>query len=414
MMLSTVLTTLGSYLSNSFIVGDFMPALFFSVMNVLMGYWLSFALRRYLDGFLANSSVGQYAYGFCCFLIATAVLAYVLSSLSPKILEFLEGQWGDTWSSLLVAPQSLKFSRLNDELKWAVHERVFLEQDTPSWVKDLQTARAAGSNNHPGTNQVSENDPAALAIQHLWQSRSLGKPVAYDDLRNAFRRLKVSLEQNDAKVTSGTGLSLLDDLQQVFLKLVDYATQQAQTRHVDLVNQLNSRFGVQGVAPTAMGNIANTVQSYSVTRYEFNFEALWPRLQHCVQADQNMYGVLQDAKTKLEFLTVSCVLTFSWSWFWAVVLAIYGLLHDSWLWIPFVVVAIGGPLSAYGWYRVAVEQYRSLGYIFRSCVDLYRFSLLSDLAIPLPVDAEDEAVIWDYVNRWSTYGEKANFRYLHK
>src|SRR5256885_1760861 len=88
-----------------------------------------------------------------------------------------------------------------------------------------------------------------------------------------------------------------------------------------LLNQLHSSYGAEEVAPTKMGNIANTIQGYALRRYKCNLEVIWSNLQRIVQKDDKAQAALQEAKTQLDFLVACCWLTLLWALVWTVVFA---------------------------------------------------------------------------------------------
>src|SRR4029077_15682683 len=125
------------------------------------------------------------------------------------------------------------------------------------------------------------------------------------------------------------------------------ANQYAPSQYRSLVTRRQFEFGSLPLAPTRMGNVARSVQSYAVERYDFNFELFWSRLQLPAQKDKDFGALLQGAKTQLDFLVSCSALTFLWTLIWAI-----WLFASSGPVLAFVGVAILGPLAAYAWYRV--------------------------------------------------------------
>jgi hypothetical protein len=154
------------------------------------------------------------------------------------------------------------------------------------------------------------------------------------------------------------------------------------------------------VAPTAMGNVAQTMQAYAVTRYQLNLEKFWGDLQTTLQtSNRDFFGQLQDAKTQLDFL-VTCY------WLSSLVTLACGsiLLAKGQSAGLFLAVALGGPIGAYFFYLLAVKSYQSFAELVRIGVDLYRFQLLDSLHIARPRTARDERVIWSVLQRLSYLG----------
>jgi hypothetical protein len=171
-------------------------------------------------------------------------------------------------------------------------------------------------------------------------------------------------------------------------------------------NEFNSNFGIQELAPTKMGNVANSIQSYAVRRYHCNFEAIWSNVQRLVQKDDKAQASLQEAKTQLDFLVACCWLSLLSTALWAV---IFAMVEPSRF--GFLVTALVGPSIAYIWYRAAAEQYRSFADIAMTSLDAFRLDLLREMKLSAPTDVEEERYIWENIDRLSTYGEARNFRY---
>jgi hypothetical protein len=77
----------------------------------------------------------------------------------------------------------------------------------------------------------------------------------------------------------------------------------------------------------------------------------------------------------------------------------------------FLAAALGGPLLAYMWYRAAAEQYRSFADVLMTAFDTYRFQILTEMRLALPVDVEDERQTWERIDKLTTFGDVQNFQY---
>ena len=93
------------------------------------------------------------------------------------------------------------------------------------------------------------------------------------------------------------------------LTLFNYAGDECLARELALANELQARFGLGAVAPTALGNVGANMQSYAWTRYGLNLATFWSRLQPVLQKHQDFYAVLQEAKVQLDFLVASVFLS---------------------------------------------------------------------------------------------------------
>jgi hypothetical protein len=220
--------------------------------------------------------------------------------------------------------------------------------------------------------------------------------------------LDSALRENDYDDPLANDGGLLSDSFQKLLKLIDAVRIREDHNHIRLQTESYFSFGTQNLSPTSMGNIANTIQSYAVDRYNMNLAVFWSRLQHTVAADKDFSSKLEGVRTKLEFLIGCSGLTAIWGAIWAVV-----LLATGYEWIAFVCVACGGPLIAYSWYRVATEHYKAYADVLRTSVDLFRFGLLKDLHLSLPADVDAERTLWNELHELTAYYDLNNLRFEH-
>src|SRR5262249_13804957 len=132
------------------------------------------------------------------------------------------------------------------------------------------------------------------------------------------------------------------------------------------------------LALTTMGNIGQTIRSYAITRYNLDLEIFWSRLQNSIQGNTNYFGVLQDVKVQ-----VDCVVSLVW------LSALFSLVWTPWMLVQgafpeFAIAGAAGLLSLW-LYSLACSSYAVFADVMRSAVDLFRFKLLDDLHIALPV-----------------------------
>lgn len=406
-MLSTILTNLQTLISPSFVVANFFPTLVFWLMNAGMVYLFSPRFRDVILQLYAKGGIENSMWGVI-FLIGTAMTAYVLSALIPRTQALMEGKWWD-WAVHLFAPnQGRRLAEIDDRIQETAKYRTELESQSKDWQWLLQGAADFGNKHHTGHQNFGLHHPAAKAVSELIAGRNANKRLNLNALKKAVLLLGNELATNDyaAPLPDGT-----HPLELTFLHL-DQLLRDTQTRavheHIRLVTQRHFSYGTQNLAPTRMGNIANTVQSYAINRYNLNLEVFWSRLQHSLGADKDFNSKLETVRTKLEFLIGSSLLTAVWGLVWACVLLKWG--YD---WPEFVAISVGGPLAAYLWYLIATEHYRTYADVLRSSIDLFRLGLLRDLHLPLPADVVDERELWDQLNELTDYYDITNFHFEH-
>jgi hypothetical protein len=400
-MLSTFLSQLQSYFSKYFIIGSFCPMLAFAFVNGLAAYLLFGNWRRWVDANVLQSGVGHTTFITTSFVVAILLAAYVLSSLGTFLRRLLEGRFGLA-SKLFIPGQNRHRQRLINTLNEA-YIRIVDLQDAPRWELEMRNSRDEGRTLRRQTPFAEKSDKDSLEeeLRALERMRAKNEIIDADKLRELVEKMKTRLATYDVDASP-----IVERQHRRLGTLIDYAKERAKAHHSRLLNELHSNFGAEEVAPTKMGNVANTIQSYALRRYRCNFEAIWSNLQRVVQKDEKAQAALQEAKTQLDFLVACCWLTLLWAATWSVVL---GSITPSAK--AFVLVAIGGPILAYMWYRAAAEQYRSFADIAMTTLDAFRFDLLRELRLSAPTDVEEERYIWESFDQLTTYGADRNFRY---
>jgi hypothetical protein len=311
-------------------------------------------------------------------------------------------------SSVFVPAEALRYDRIEQELNAVIILRGTLDSFAASWKERLRAARIHGTQTSPNVNHYTgTTEPAAQQLHKLRELRRIHTLLQAPQLAAAVDALEQVLRQNDAN-TPVNGEFVLSNAQQELVLLIEGAVDHARSEHFRLANKREFNFGTQWLAPTMMGNIADTVQSYAANRYHFNLEIFWSRLQKTLQKDEKFYPVVQDAKTQFDFLIACAWLTLLWTAIWTIVLG-----SISYHYTVFLAVALGGPVLAYIWYRAAVAHYRAFTDVLRTAVDLFRFDLLKELRLAAPADVVDERALWAYLTALTAYGEEYNFRYEH-
>ncbi|MFN2407677.1 MAG: hypothetical protein ABR594_16635 [Pyrinomonadaceae bacterium] len=401
-MLSTFLSQLQSYFSKYFVIGTFFPVLCFAFFNGLTGYLIWPQFRAWVDTNAVKGGISQGAFLFTSITIGVLLFAYVWSSLSTFLRQVLEGDWGEFLSNLFVPPQKRRREALIKALKQALVELTDFREE-PEWRKSMVAARNAGIDKNPNKQtRKPANDPFEKKLDKFEEEESKNNVISAEDLRQAVVELSELLKKQNVDEDL-----YLDKYQRRLLAVIEYAGDRVQARYVQGLNELHTSFGSNEIEPTKMGNIARTIQSYALRRYQCNLEAIWSNLQRVVQKDEKAHAALMEAKTQLDFLVSCCWLTLLWSIIWAVVFvrpvpSRYGFLG----------AAVGGPLLAYMWYRIAAEQYRSFADVAMTTLDVFRFALLEQMRLGTPYDVEDERFIWRSLDQLTTFEEPKNFRYI--
>jgi len=398
--LSSVFTNLTKSFSSSFLLAGVFPSISFLIFNVAMTSLLSRSFRKQTVFLWQETTVAKAAFMAAITSIVVLTLAYSLTALATRLRKVLEGDWPPLFSRLrerCVQTQSANRAKIDEQIR-KIYQYRRIEEDTDAWTEDLIKARQLGVRYRPG--QVRPTG-AVDPIQDLKAARDKYELISNTDVSKAVRRVQNLLLSYDAEADAG-----LDQIQVNLNELIDYALARAQQEHFQLFNFLQLNYGSGIIAPTQMGNIAASIQAYAVKRYNFNLEIFWSSLQRCILQDKEFSPVLEDAKTRLDFLIVSFWLTIGFVFSWGILLPFLG----HWM-AMFVILVVAGPALAYLWHRAAVEQYRAFADAIKTGIDLFRIDLLDSLHVRRPIDFLDEQDMWRYLNGMTEYGEEGNFRF---
>ncbi|QIE27993.1 hypothetical protein SBC1_61050 (plasmid) [Caballeronia sp. SBC1] len=405
-MFGSLLNNIVSVFSKNFLIASFLPVLAFTFMNGAALYVLFEPWHQWGDQHVIQvKGVGDVAFLTGVLAIALIVLSYLVSSITNSLRRIMEGNWPEWIAHLFSPAQERRLSVIEGRIAEAVvvHEEIESRFET---VKDrLIKARKEGEKK----STCYQGDPKLeQMIDELQRMRSQNRLLDTQTLFQAVSRLEYFLQENNVSALPPAKRSLSLCHMQIH-DLMAFGLEQAELEYVRLQNVRNSNFGTF-LAPTRMGNIANSIQAYAERRYRCNLDSVVSNLQWCIQQSPKGYSVLQDAKMQLDFLIICSWLTLVWTLIW---LFILGILFPSAGW--FLLVALAGPVISYGWYIAAAEQYRAFNDVLSTSLDIYRFDLLKALHMPMPSDVEEERLVWGQLDRLADTegGERHNFRFEH-
>lgn len=158
-------------------------------------------------------------------------------------------------------------------------------------------------------------------------------------------------------------------------------------------------------APTRLGNVLRSAESYSMDRYGLDSVRLWPRLFHLIPAE--LRTSMAEARTSMEFLLVIAFLA-----------ALYVPLASIYLLVVagpepwFFADLLGGTAVAFVAYWGALTPTAVYGNHVRAAVDLHRLDLLEGVRAPVPATADEERRTWNEVSRWLELGDQPTFRFV--
>jgi len=401
-MLGTLLEKLGTLLPKNFIIANLFPMLLFAAVNGVMLYRFSDSFRYAAQRYFTMNAGEQALIGFPI-LIAITLAAYIFSTLNLLQREILEGQYlPNPLRSALTSGQRQRADDTDDEILGVRKLRRGLKKLKA--MERLSAARDIG-NKQQTLCDYSKKSEAAIAIGDLAKKRMRHQIIGLEALDHAIVLLEQQLSRCPVDVLNA-GLPdinnkvLLDQDGEKLLKCVAYVESRVENDYVALFNKREFNYSSFRLAPTAMGNIAESVRGYALSRYAMNLDAFWSRLEKILIGDEKFYSSLVNTKTQLDFLISLFWLTVSFTSIWTV-----GLLYLRRSVTAFLLVAVGGPVLSILWYKIALQNYRAFADICRTSVDLYRFQLLDLLHIERPKGNLQEQETWINVNAMIGYGE---------
>ena len=448
-LLNSIQTTLGS---RGFLVGNVFPLTVFVIVNGLLVAETWPPLKNWIA---ALDGKEQTLLGTAS-LAGIIVASYALSAVASAILETFEGRhWPITWfRGGLHRVQLAKLRQLDDGHDTCVHnlDDVIEAIDgnpggTPpvqSSISALETARrigqATGQCRYPATvwerwlweyarrrKNADRPDVGIAEMNAVRRRRESGREIPRDVLRAAVDKLVPVLEANDADgaVTAPVCKRALDADYEYLKEAMYFSRDRYRAERIRLYNLRQFRYPVKAnaevrasaitLAPTTLGNISLTMRSYAQKYYGFDLDVLWTRLQNALRSSDAFFTGLQDAKVQLDFFVTCAWLAWlsTFAWLTAELLVLRSLKG-------FIIAGVVGPLVAFGAYTLACRAYSVFADVMRTGVDLFRFKLLSDLHLPLPLGLEEERVAWrnlasvmGYLNLEKPDGTKISMTYKH-
>lgn len=397
-----IVGTIDSWLGRSFLLARFFPWLLFALANLGVAALEFPGVRVWALAAFRAESLTERALDAALLLSAVAVVAYTLSPATQAVTRLLEGEGLPRW---IVEPLLLFQSRERERL----FERgeVFFQRRTAlraamSVEGRLGRARAGGVALAAITD-VAAIDAASAAVERLQARRYLHRHIDAGDLGRTVELVAVALARNCAELVMLQPPASAEDYEQaarlhrlskLLLDVIaPYAKHVAEGQEGRALDARQNLYGIAELAPTRLGNDVAALRSYCSTRYGFDFDFLWPRLQLALR-DQKLADALRTSQIQVDFSILCLTLSTLFVVGWFVVLALWGQSLATLL----VVAGVGPPLIGV-WLWMVHESYAAYAEVARSTVDLARFDLLSALRRDLPATLDEERVTWDAVAR---------------
>jgi|SRR5688572_6343100 len=416
-MLDTVLEKLGGLLPKNFLIAAFFPVLLFAGANGVMLYLVRPNFRNWVVEYLDLNPVRQAYYAFPI-LIVIAAAAYVFSMLNLPLRRILEGvppfvslKQKSEFMQPLSRQQRTKLDRLEKTLKDHKRKWWMMKRQEQGWYQSLTDAYRKGIGQTARCSYTDETE-AARKLDSLMDRRAANDLIEVTEITESVSSLgqelaKCNLNARDVKDQEDyNNKQSLDSAHTTMRELINYAVNRVEDEYAEYYNHREYHYSRYRIAPTTMGNVAESVRGYALSRYGMNLDPLWIRVQTLVQQDKDFYASLQDAKTQLDFLVSLCWLTIIFTAFWLVY-----LISARQRLALFLLIGVLGPTLAFMWYAIAVQNYLAFADVLRTALDLYRFKLLDVLHIARPRNSDEEREIWSQINHAIGFGEGTTIVY---
>ena len=390
-MLGTLIDKLSALLSKGVFVASFLPLLAFLVGNAAL---LAVADRPFRAWIVAHRTSPEFISGA---VIAFLIGALIFATINTRLRELMEGRsWPQRISGAFTGGQQRRLQALNAEYSKLQTYRRLMSQRATQWTDALKVARLAEPKDP--ARAYDRRGGAGRLIRNLREQRVRGEVISPEELERAVRLLEGELRVNP--------MSPALDADHVELsQIIRVNDTKIRSEIVRVFNARRFRFPSDILAPTAMGNIALSVRSYALSRYQLDIETFWTRFQKVMLAEP-FYAVLQDSKVQLDFLVSLYWLTIFSTAAWLISLAVFG--YSLWLYLAIVFL---GPFAMWALYRLALENYWAFADLMRSCVDTYRIRLLKELQLAEPSGSLQEAALWQALQDRMDYGKDFNLGY---
>ena len=387
-MLSTLLSQVGTVLSRLFVFASFVPALIFTFLNAALLYLWHPGFRQWVSPQISGTAIAFY---LATTIVAMAVVAYVLFTLNNSLRIVLErgGLFPLGFRNALEASEQRRLQKIQRAYEEARDERRAIER-----LRDrddrLTTAIDRGALLTACTYDATR-DPAAQMLAELDSRMQANLTLASMDVNQAIGLFATALTANN-KDLPPQAAHPLDDHHLKLLELLDYAVDRWKFREIEQYNIRQFEFGGLTPAPTRLGNVAQALQGYAMSRYRLNLEILWTRFFSALRAEKETFAAIEDAKVQLDFLVACCWLGMLCTLSWLAALVAFG--HS----VPaFLAVVALGPLLSYAFYRFAVQSYGVFTDVVRAALDHHRFKILDAMGLPSPAGLREEREIWEAV-----------------
>jgi hypothetical protein len=393
-MLGTIIEKLSSLVSKAAFVSSSLPLVTFTIANVLLLASVYPSFRDWLGTQRGNPEF--WSGGVVAFVIAS--LAF--TTINTRLRELMEGRfWPQFLCGTFTAAERRRLDGLDRRYSALQASRRKFAKEHASWTPRLKASQEKMPKT-PGLRYAPYSD-AATMVRSLRRRMLRGEVITAHAVASAVDAL-----EHELATCSNDPIDETLGADQVTLNaVIVYAPERTQHEITRLYNQRQFEFPDRNLAPTAMGNVALSIRSYTLSRYQLDIERVWTRLQKVMQGEA-FYVVLQESKTQLDFLVSLFWLALTFTVVWVVAFALFGYSLPVYL-----AVGLMGPLLMWALWELSLQNYRAFADLMRCAVDMYRLSLLNQMRLPEPRSSEEEEMVWTALQNRMDYDNKFSLSY---
>jgi hypothetical protein len=159
------------------------------------------------------------------------------------------------------------------------------------------------------------------------------------------------------------------------------------------------------IAPTRLGNVLRSSETYPMHRYGVDAVRAWPRLFPLLP--ESLLASMEETRASMEFLLAISFLCL----LYAPAASIYLIVTAASLPWVFAVLVLPSAI-ALATYVTAVASAGVYGQQVRTAFDLHRLDLLRALGRPIPATAAEERRIWEDAMQLLERGQVTTWRYV--
>ena len=403
-LVTSLLNQISGLFSKPFLIGAFLPVLLAAGVDAALLGWLYPPLQVWLTAVWAPGAIDKLM-NVLLVVLPVFVFSYVVWSMNPALLALMEGRiLTDALQQKLRAWQQRRFNAIQREVDEWRDKRRALTRCASGFEESLRAARKAGKSAN------ANSYPGIPGIETLRNQRQSGEVIEAAEFRTIGTDLEKALRENNADL-AGPKERELDRDHIDFVRVLKYAEGRAEAEYLAAYTKREHNFSYYQLAPTTMGNIAESVRGYALSRYSMDINIFWGRLlsviQHEKEANNDGFAdFFADQKGQVDFLVAL---------FWLAILSnvvlIFFIGTLAWTFLPLFAILLLGPPAVFIFYYLAVMKYRDFADVQRTAIDLFRLKLLDRLNLPAPQCTDDERRLWDALTQRLAYREDVNLTY---